>query len=637
MAMIVNRVAAGVAGTVALLAAAVLSAPSSVAQAVAERTTGPQAQGAPAGDSGGFIAESRQKLALIEEELVGLAEPLGSALEKSKRPGLTVESQRLTVEATETRSKSAQLKREAAEIALEEYRDGTYKQERAAAEAELKSAQDALKQAEHGPERARELIAKVKPLLQGSTTDLVIQWNLEAVVYSAELQKKSAQLLIEQVQHKLKILDEFGGEVRISRLRSDVDKARSDELAKRATAELEKTKLTRLQRIVPGRPRLSDRQRRILKSLEQAVPLDANWADQLEKMTSTGRADESRRKDISALEVQLRAIVDQERGDQAAEAWMALKSMIDGGTTIIPQASAERSPVSRKVEIVAAAGGEFLAVSRAWLKELRSEIVRLGRQIPQDITWQLRDQLTNQQISERSVSAGFENAKLTREVAEIAVKEYEVGIYPQDSLRAEGEVTLAESEVARANDLVPEFKNRLAALKSASHGSVQDLYHEYQCQDKLNSALQRLPKARLALEAARTKFDQLQKYTRAKVVTELKAEVEKARADELDKQAAWEAEKAKTKALEQAIARASRPNRMGRAFVGLDQAMKVAERLQNKLDSTKNDGEADAAARPAITSLLHELAATIESARAAQATLAWAKLKEQVRSLDGDQ
>ena len=37
----------------------------------------------------------------------------------------------------------------------------------------------------------------------------------------------------------------------------------------------------------------------------------------------------------------------------------------------------------------------------------------------------LRDQLDNQKIATKSAEADFENAKLTREVAEIAVVEYE--------------------------------------------------------------------------------------------------------------------------------------------------------------------------------------------------------------------
>ena len=60
----------------------------------------------------------------------------------------------------------------------------------------------------------------------------------------------------------------------------------------------------------------------------------------------------------------------------------------------------------------------------------------------------LRDQLINQRITTKSAEANFQNAKLTREVAEIAVVEYEQGIYIQDLATVEGEIKLAESDLA---------------------------------------------------------------------------------------------------------------------------------------------------------------------------------------------
>ena len=47
----------------------------------------------------------------------------------------------------------------------------------------------------------------------------------------------------------------------------------------------------------------------------------------------------------------------------------------------------------------------------------------------------LRDQLINQKIATKAAEAAYQNAKLAREVAEIAVKEYEEGIYVQDGPR----------------------------------------------------------------------------------------------------------------------------------------------------------------------------------------------------------
>ena len=54
-----------------------------------------------------------------------------------------------------------------------------------------------------------------------------------------------------------------------------------------------------------------------------------------------------------------------------------------------------------------------------------------------------------------------------------------------------------------------------------------------------------LEKARFARERARTKRKVLVEYTKAKTLEVLESAVEKAKSDELAKQAAWELEKAK--------------------------------------------------------------------------------------------
>ena len=64
----------------------------------------------------------------------------------------------------------------------------------------------------------------------------------------------------------------------------------------------------------------------------------------------------------------------------------------------------------------------------------------------------LNDQLVNQKITTKSAEANYENAKLTREVAEIAVVEYDEGIYKQDLATVEGEIKLAESDLSRSED-----------------------------------------------------------------------------------------------------------------------------------------------------------------------------------------
>jgi HlyD family secretion protein len=105
-------------------------------------------------------------------------------------------------------------------------------------------------------------------------------------------------------------------------------------------------------------------------------------------------------------------------------------------------------------------------------------------------------------IALQSAAADYENAKLTREVAEIAVLEYTEGIFKQDRDTLKVELTLAESDLERARN------------SSASDES-----------------------AKLRVERAKQDLTTLEQDTKSRTVKELQSEVAKAQADELAKKA----------------------------------------------------------------------------------------------------
>ena len=139
----------------------------------------------------------------------------------------------------------------------------------------------------------------------------------------------------------------------------------------------------------------------------------------------------------------------------------------------------------------------------------------------------LRDSLTNQQIATQGADAAYQQAKLTREVAEIAVKEYVEGVYLQERATIKGEIKLAESDLARAEDRVD------WATRMLDKGYVSKAQ---QVSEDLN-----FQKAKFALEQAQRKMKVLEDFTKAKTIKELKSEVEKAQSDELAKQQTLEA------------------------------------------------------------------------------------------------
>ena len=151
----------------------------------------------------------------------------------------------------------------------------------------------------------------------------------------------------------------------------------------------------------------------------------------------------------------------------------------------------------------------------------------------------LQDNLKNQKIATLGAEAAFENAKLTREVAEIAVVEYVEGIYKQEFETVQGEIALADAERKRAEDRIV-WSDRMYEKGYVS--KAQNIADKVSLQQKV-----------FAFEQAQTKKAVLEKYTRDKTIKELQSEVEKAKSDELAKQQTWELEKDKEAKLEKQI------------------------------------------------------------------------------------
>ena len=198
----------------------------------------------------------------------------------------------------------------------------------------------------------------------------------------------------------------------------------------------------------------------------------------------------------------------EERGSLESSQNMDVYCQVEGGTTII-----RIEPEGTKVK-----KGEIIC-------ELDSAA--------------LKRQLINQRITTKSAEANFLNAKLTREVAEIAVREYVEGVYVQELATVEGEIKLAESDLMRAEDRL-DWARRMFEKGYVSMAT--------KVSEELN-----FKKAQFTLEQAQSKKNVLVKYTREKTIKELESEVKKANSDELAKQATWELEKGKESKLETQI------------------------------------------------------------------------------------
>jgi len=149
----------------------------------------------------------------------------------------------------------------------------------------------------------------------------------------------------------------------------------------------------------------------------------------------------------------------------------------------------------------------------------------------------LQDRLINQRITVRSAEANFQNAKLARENAEIALKSFVEDLFPREQREVEGDIKIAQAELALAEE-------ERDAKKSGGSASQLEI--------KVSELA--IARAKLSLEKAGKRLHVLAKYTKYKQTRELTTQVESSRSSELSKQATWELEKSKEAKLERQIA-----------------------------------------------------------------------------------
>jgi RNA polymerase sigma factor (sigma-70 family) len=208
----------------------------------------------------------------------------------------------------------------------------------------------------------------------------------------------------------------------------------------------------------------------------------------------------------------------------------------------------------------------------------------------------LKDKLTNQEIATRSAEAAYQNAKLIREIAEIARTEYTEGIFRQEQSILLGEIARAEDSLRRleskvkrtqlARKQLDEVLARKDPIRNAS-----EIVADLTITDSLEEAQASLERDKVALEVAHLKRNVLEKYTSPKTTKELKANVESRRSDELAKEATWSLMKATEAKLKKQIANckmyapsdgilvyANDPGRVNRVQIQIEEGASVRER-----------------------------------------------------------
>ncbi len=166
----------------------------------------------------------------------------------------------------------------------------------------------------------------------------------------------------------------------------------------------------------------------------------------------------------------------------------------------------------------------------------------------------IRDSLTKQQVVVASARSNAATATLVREIAEIAVREYEEGIFKQDEATAQGDVVLAEGELGRATDR-NEFAKQHAGEFRAKAKVILDEAAFKMLADVIGAELEQ-KRAAHAVERVQAKLKRLREYEKPRRIKELRRDVEKARSAELAGKGALTLEQAKENRI---LAQTNRP------------------------------------------------------------------------------
>jgi hypothetical protein len=279
-----------------------------------------------------FVAESRETLKRLHEKLASMGGQVLDGLDINEPTEADMAIQGLMVESAKAGNDHALLVCEAAEIALDEYREALSEQEKKSGETEIKLAQVELESAERAIPQARERYAKIKQVRTGSAGDLARGWQIESGEVIAQLLVRKARFALEQAQSKLSPLSDLRMGIREKHLMSRFEKARSDELARRASWGREQSKLLKLNRMQdPARSRFlfTDQRKRNLALLDRAIPIEEQLSARLDQIKPDSQPGDSLRKEITDLTRQLQEIVDTAQGAATAAALGRLKARLD--------------------------------------------------------------------------------------------------------------------------------------------------------------------------------------------------------------------------------------------------------------------------------------------------------------------
>ncbi len=324
-----NRLKVAGAGffAVSLLAAGFMSAPSKAVLTDDDKPSGVGGQVPGASNPSDFIAAARRTQKEQHDRMTRLANQLIKTADVPHLFEGRIAMQPFKLESARASLRSAELAREAAEIALVEFEKGM-PQEEVHAKEQLKLAQRHLERLRQHIPQSKERRAQIEQAAKGANIDV-------APLVSAELEEKKAVSETELAESKLKALINDTHPEQLEHLRSAVDKATAAERTAQAQRQFEQSVSTRLKAMVKARdvaasakaaPSRHDRQ--ALAALERAISVEERLRPKVEQLLKDGNASEQLRQEIQDLTAQVQSLIDQAEIERTAAQFEELKTRL---------------------------------------------------------------------------------------------------------------------------------------------------------------------------------------------------------------------------------------------------------------------------------------------------------------------
>ncbi len=278
-----------------------------------------------------FVAEIRRVLTVEQDRMIELASRVFRHQEDARQLEDQLAGRKFLVDAARARYENAKLGREAAEIRVKEFTDGTFVRDLALAEGEIKIAQEEITTSRDETKRAEDQLAKITQASTGSVGEMSIEFQFEGKLEVAKLGERRAGFALKQAESKKKVLLQYTKQHRHQELLSDVEKARSDELSAKAMLELELAKTKKLEREAKQKDLPPDL-KRTLVLLDRATAVQEEIRRKLDDAAKQGNVTDVLRNDIRDQTSRLTALVDEADGERAAH-------QIDKLTPLIHQAA----------------------------------------------------------------------------------------------------------------------------------------------------------------------------------------------------------------------------------------------------------------------------------------------------------